>query len=412
MKKILDLGDYYISNFVKPDHDYSDEKKYSLDLYLDEDIGAPRLKEMPPADKMYGQYWYRSGINNSMVAQLQEIAEEVSSRVPIQLGDIWLDIACNDGTMFKFIPEKFIKIGIDPADDTFLEEAQKKATEVVQDFFSTEAYRSTTWGSMQRAKVITSIAMFYDLDDPHKFIEDIKDVMDPDGVWVLQLSYTPLMLQQLAFDNICHEHIYYYSLTSLEILMSMHGLQIVDASLNDTNGGSIRVYVRNLFANNDKFSTQPSRDVCNYRVNSILSYERQKYDVTNMKTWDIFHSRIERLKEQTVGFIEDAVAKGKTVMGYGASTKGNTLLQHFGLDSQLISAIAERSSYKYGLKTIGTDIPIISEDAMRQLKPDYLLILPWHFISTFVEREKEFLNNGGQFIVPCPDFKIIGGDNA
>lgn len=410
MKKILSLGDYYISSFVKPDHDYSNEEKYSLDLYLDEEIGAPRLKQAPPPDKMYGTYWYRSGINDSMVAQLKEIAEEIAGRVPYGSSDVWLDIACNDGTMFKFIPGEFFKIGIDPCDESYLSESRKLAHDVVQDYFSAEAYRKAMWVHGKKAKVVTSIAMFYDLDDPHKFIEDVKEVMEFDGVWVLQLSYTPLMIHQLAFDNICHEHIYYYCLQSLSRLVGMHGMEIVDASLNDTNGGSVRVYVRNLFADPNQFGTQPLRDVCEHRVNALLEYEKAHYDATDIKTWERFQKNIDFLKEHTRRFVEEEVGKGKRIMGYGASTKGNTLLQHFGLDNTLIEAMVERSPYKFGLHTIGTDIPIVAEKEMRANPPDYLLVLPWHFISNFVDREKFYLENGGKFIVPCPKFKVIGNE--
>ena len=234
--------------------------------------------------------------------------------------------------------------------------------------------------------------------------------MHPDGVWILQLSYTPLMLQQLAFDNICHEHVYYYCLSSIKRLVNQHGMEIVDASLNDANGGSVRVYVRNIDADVSKFATKPLRDVCDYRVKSLLEYEEKHYDVTDDNVWRDYQSRIEILKHQTINFIKAEVAKGKVIMGYGASTKGNTLLQHFDLDNTLITAMVERSPYKFGLKTIGTNIPIISEEEMRQKRPDYLLVLPWHFISTFIEREKFFLEYGGKFIVPCPEFQVIGNE--
>ena len=409
MEKILHLGDHYISNFVPADYNYADEKKYNLDLYLDETIGAPRLLEGAPASKMYGQYWYRSGINNSMVAELKNIATEISSRVKYTHGDVWLDIACNDGTMFDFIPSEFSKIGIDPCDDSYLADSRGRADCVVQDFFTEKAYRDSKLGHFD-CKVITSIAMFYDLEDPHTFIADIKKVLDRNGVWVLQLSYTPLMVEQLAFDNICHEHIYYHSLTSIRDLVEQHQMEVVDATLNDTNGGSVRIYVRNKTANKDLFGTQPIRDVCDFRVKALLAYERTNYDVMNLAFWDTYQDRIDALKTQTVNFIKNVVSEGKTVMGYGASTKGNTLLQYFGLDHTHITAMVERSPYKFGLHTIGTNIPIISEIDMRKAKPDYLLVLPWHFISSFVERESEFLDGGGRFIVPCPKFKIIGND--
>lgn len=403
MKKLLNFGNYCVSDFLTSD-DTSDRPKYNLDLYLDDIIGAVRLKEVVPPDKMYGTYWYRSGINASMPLELKTLVEEIVKRTTHTEGDVWLDIACNDGTMFKFIPPTFTKAGIDPADDTYYDEASKHAI-VVQDFFNKESYSKLNVN--KKAKVITTIAMFYDLDNPHSFIQDVLEVLDDEGVWVLQMSYTPLMVSQMAFDNICHEHIYYYSLTDIKKLMEMNGMSIVDCSFNETNGGSFRIYVvKEAYRN--KFSSQPVRDVCNLRISSVLQWESENYNSSDLKFWDTFGDNIEALKIKTVDFIKNEVAAGKTVYGYGASTKGNTLLQHFGLDSTLITAIAERSPYKYGRRTVGTNIPIISEEQMRAEKPDYLLVLPWHFIYEFQKRETDFLEAGGKFIVPCPTFEIIG----
>ena len=402
---IVKLNKHYTSDFIKSEADYEGKQKYNLNLELDTEIGAARLTEMAPSNTMWGKYWYRSGINSTMTKELGNIVEEITSRVKFKKGDVWLDIACNDGTLLKQVPNQFIKLGIDPADDTFVKESSKVAT-VVQDYFSYDAYQKTGHGD-KKAKVVTTIAMFYDLMDPHPFIDNITKVLDDNGIWVLQLSYTPLMLKQLAFDNICHEHAYYHSLNSIQKLFAKHDLKIIDCSLNDVNGGSFRVYVQKNIADVTSFGTSPLRDVCNFRVQSLLDYENAHYNMTDVKVWEKFQSDIEELKEKTVNFIKEAKAQGKVVCGYGASTKGNTLLQWFGLDHTMIDAIAERSPYKFGLKTIGTNIPILSEEEVRAMKPDYMLVLPWHFINEFVQRENEYLSNGGKFIVPCPKFEII-----
>lgn len=402
MKKIFTLNSLFVSDFVKDES--HNPKKFDLTMCLDE-TGAVKLESSAPLNQMYGKYWYRSGTNNSMKKELKNIVDSILDVKKLKENDIWLDIACNDGTLLSHVPSKCIKIGIDPADDSFKAESEKIANAIVQDFFSKEAYEKTKYGNI-KAKIITSIAMFYDLEYPEKFIQDINEVLDDNGLWVLQLSYTPLMLEQLAFDNICHEHIYYYSLFNLKTLFEQHGFQIVDCQLNDTNGGSFRVYAMKKSANIKTFAAQPHRDVCNFRINSLLEYEKTlKLDDPN--TWIDFYNRINALKEKTVSFIKQEKAKGKTIWGYGASTKGNTLLQYFGLDNTLIDGIAERSVYKFGLKTVGTNIPIYSEDEMRKAKPDYLLILPWHFINEFYEREIDYLIHGGKFIVPCPTFEII-----
>jgi ubiquinone/menaquinone biosynthesis C-methylase UbiE len=405
MIKLLELGDHYVSDFIKDEKEVEGRSKFSLNLYLDEELGAPRLKGLAPPESMWGKYWYRSGINTSMTLELQGIVKEITSRVKLKADDVWLDIACNDGTLLKNIPPNIKAVGIDPCDDTFYAESSKYA-EVIQDYFSRDAWNRTLVAD-KKTKVITCIAMFYDLDNPHQFVQDMYDILDDDGVVVLQLSYTPLMVEQMAFDNICHEHVYYYDLKSMEKLFSQHGFKVVDCSLNDTNGGSFRIYFQKQIAKTTSFATAPLRDVCNYRIETILNYERTHLDISDPETWKVFAQRLDYLKYQVTSFIQDQVAMGKKVYGYGASTKGNTLLQYFELDYTLITAIAERSPYKFGYKTIGTNIPIISEDEMRQANPDFALVLPWHFISEFVEREKSFLESGGTFIVPCPEFELI-----
>jgi len=407
MKKLLELGNHYVSDFIKDDSEMEGRQKYSLDLYLDEELGAPRLNpaDIAPPSTMWGRYWYRSAINTSMTLELQGIVKEITSRVKLKDNDVWLDIACNDGTLLKAVPDNLKKVGIDPCDDSFYAESSKVAT-VVQDYFSKDAWIEAGF-SGKKAKVITCIAMFYDLDNPHPFVQDMYDILDDDGVAVLQMSYTPLMINQLAFDNICHEHVYYYDLKSINKLFSQHGFKVVDCSLNDTNGGSFRIYFQKESAPVGSFGSSPLRDVCDYRVETILNYENNVVDISSPVIWNSFKHRLDDLKVDVLEFIEKAKHSGKSVYGYGASTKGNTLLQYFGIDNTHVKAIAERSPYKFGYKTIGSNIPIISEEEMRKAKPDYALVLPWHFISEFQVREKAFLDGGGAFIVPCPIFEII-----
>ena len=407
MKKLFSLGELYVSDFIKQDEE-ARAGKHDLTLMIDGRYGAARLEKCTPIHSMFGKYWYRSGVNLTMKKELLDIVENIKKVQKLEKNDLWLDIACNDGTLLSHVGQHINKLGIDPAEDSFAVESRLVADEIIQDYFTLESFNRSKFKS-KKAKVITCIAMFYDLDNPIDFLNDVKEVLDDDGLFVIQMSYTPLMIKQLAFDNICHEHVYYWSLTSLEKLMMEAGLKIVDCQLNDINGGSFRVYIKKQDSDITKFATRPYRDVCDVRIESIRQWENTQY-LDSTKTWFDFYQGIEDLKKQTVDFIKDEKSKGKTICGYGASTKGNTLLQYFGLDNTLIDAIAERSPYKFGHKTIGTNIPILSEDEVRKMKPDYMLILPWHFISEFTEREKEYLNGGGKFIVPCPKFEIIGKD--
>ena len=403
MKELFSLGDLYVSDFLK-DGESPRGGKVEMKLMM-EDNGSVRLEKTAPLDTMYGKYWYRSGINMTMKKELKGIVNSIYDVVKLETNDLWIDIACNDGTLLSNLPDDLIRVGIDPVDDTFKKESEKHANLIIQDYFSYDSFKNSKYGNL-KAKVITTIAMFYDLDDPKKFVDDIFKVLDDDGLWVLQMSYTPLMIEQLAFDNICHEHVYYYSLFNIQKIFKECGIDIVDVQLNDINGGSFRLYCMKETSDKTKFGTQPYRDICNFRVKSLLKYE-ESLNLDSVDTWLNFYNRIDELKQKTVSFIKSEKEKGKKIWGYGASTKGNTLLQYFGLDNSLIDGIAERSPYKFGLKTVGTNIPIYSEEEMRMNNPDYLLVLPWHFINEFVTREHEFLKKGGKFIVPCPKFEII-----
>lgn len=398
--ELFSLGDLYVSNFV--DDGSSGSLAVPLTLALDRKSGLLQLKHTAPSDAMYREYWYRSGTNKTMTEELKGLARKAASLVRSERDDVVLDIGCNDGTLLRFYGDRFVKVGFDPAEN-LRGFAEKHANLVVTDFFTAQSYFSHL---SKKARIVTSIAMFYDLEDPHKFVSDVEAVLDDEGLWVVQMSYMPLMLQQLAFDNICHEHLEYYSLSSFEYLIGQHGLRVVDVELNDANGGSFRIYVRKSAAHDHLFATAPYRDVGEFRVKSLLEYEK-KLNLDDPATYTSWFDRIVELKRETVDFIRSEKAKGKTIWGYGASTKGNTLLQWYGLDSTLIEAIAERNPVKYGKNTVGTNIRIRSEREMRRAKPDYLLILPWHFIAEFRSRERAYLASGGKFIVPCPKFEVV-----
>tara|TARA_R110000868_G_scaffold75946_6_gene218841 strand:- start:14488 stop:15711 length:1224 start_codon:yes stop_codon:yes gene_type:complete len=407
MKELFSLGEIYPSDFLKPDETPHTDK-IELKLLMDDD-GVVRLEKTAPLNKMFGRYFYRSGTNNSMKVELKNIVNSILEVKKLNDNDVWVDIASNDGTLLSNVPKNLIRIGIDPADDTYKVESEKHSNVIVQDFFSAKNYKSTEYGE-RKASVITSIAMFYDLEDPDTFTKDIFEILDDNGLWVLQLSYSPLMISQLAFDNILHEHTCYYSLFNLKKILNRNGFQIVDCSLNNTNAGSFRVYAMKSQADLKTFTTQTHRDVCDVRVKSLLAYEKS-LKLDQVETWKEFYSNILLLKEQVVSFLEKETSEGKVIYGYGASTKFNTLLQFFDI-GKYIKVIAERTPYKFGLKTVGTNIPIISEEQMRQDaidgKVDYLFVGPWQFLSEFVEREKDTLALGVKMIFPCPKFEVIG----
>ena len=248
--------------------------------------------------------------------------------------------------------------------------------------------------------------MFYDLEDPHTFVEGVRQCLDDNGIWILQLSYTPLMITQNAFDNIVHEHLEFYTLLSMQYLLERHDLKVVDVELNDTNSGSVRLTVTKK---TNPLNSTPlfNKDIGEFRYQSLLSYEKQLH-LDEPQVYHDFMRRIIILKEKTLNLLGKLAREGKTVFGYGASTKGNTLLQYYGIGQNLVRCIVERQPQKFGLLTVGSWIPIVSEEEMRKTRPDYLLILPWHFINEFRYRERDYLRSGGKFIVPLPELEIIG----
>lgn len=739
MKELMSLGDLYLSDFIKLGYQPKNNRT-ELTLQYDTETQLVRLTKQADPSLMYGQYWYRSGINETMKRELKDV---VDSTLNLSTPKVWLDIACNDGTLLSYVPKEVYRIGIDPADETFLAQSSKHADIVIKNFFSRAVWNKHC---SVKADVVTCIAMFYDTDKPAEFLQDIHCVMSDNGILVLQLSYTPLMLEQMAFDNIClakgelvvtshgnrkiedihvgdyvlthagrfrkvtqrfvkkapkdqelirlraygaghdltctknhpvyvkrngqwqfapaedihvgdivlkptvveapeyvdelpmnenmariagyymaegsynkhkdngvavgfsfntdeldthilelvtclkeegfsanlfnspgtsvtvvstygdiakwlyrhfghhalhkrvpmwmmgrsaseqhaflasymngdgykyrenylrastvgadiahgislvanclgykcsitrckkaprgtilgrevnihdlwdilvhtdpfhkqkvwmedghqvmrirktelveysdpfvynleveedntfvtpamvthncHEHLYYYTLTTIKKLLDDNGFKVMDCELNTVNGGSFRVYAIKRDADETTFGSQPHRDVCKMRVASLLALEcYREYNLPVV--WEDFTRKLVSLRNEVREFILAERAIGKSIWAYGASTKGNTLLQYFGLDSTLIDGIAERNHDKVGLRTVGTNIPIYSEQHMREVNPDYLLVLPWHFIKEFTERESEYLRGGGKFLVPCPQFCVIGSN--
>jgi hypothetical protein len=395
--EVINLGEMYFTDFVD---DPTDGVKSPLRLGIGKNSGLVQLFETLNPEKMYRKYWYRSGINEAMRRDLKNIVECSKKYVEVNPGDTVLDIAANDCTLLSFWGDDIKTIGIDPSSAS--DHMVFKPTSYVKDFFNSANYWSV---ADEKAKVITSIAMFYDLPDPAWFVEEVKKCLRDDGLWVMQMSYTPLMLEQNAFDNICHEHIEYYTLTSLNKLLDGHGFKIVDVELNDVNSGSLRVYIAHK--DNNKFKlNHHSLQIGEFRTKSLLAYE-DSLDLASPKPYQEFFARVEENKNKTMELLRRLKANGKVVVGYGASTKGNTLLQYYGIGPDLIPCIAERSPEKLGKKTIGTGIPVISEEEMREMKPDYLFIFPWHFVDVFKTREAALRESGTRFIVPLPSIYII-----
>jgi NDP-4-keto-2,6-dideoxyhexose 3-C-methyltransferase len=386
LREVLSLGEQYINDFV-PREMVGKGLRAPLDLVQCEgECSLLQLRHTAPQELLYARhYWYRSGVTDTMRNALRDITLQIESMVTLKPGDAVLDIGANDGTLLATYTTAGIhRVGCEPANN-LIAELKSRATHVIHDFWKRECYDEVSKASgFGPAKVITAIGMFYDLEDPHQFIGDAQKVLAKDGVFVAQLMCLAPMLEKNDLGNICHEHLEYYSLKSLKYLFERNGLEIFKIESNDINGGSYRIFARHY-----QGTGMVLQDDSN--IDNVLAFAR----------------RLEINRDKCVAFIKQEVALGKKVYVYGASTKGNVILQYYGLDHTLITAAAERSPEKWGKYTIGSWIPIVSEEEARAAKPDYFLVLPWAFIKEFYERERVWRQGGGQFIVPLPEFRVL-----
>lgn len=388
---ILSLGNVYLSDFVN-----SNKKPSSspLSLMLCKECSLLQLEHTVPQKLLYtDRYGYKSGINNTVRGDLQDIAyraQEKIGKVNTQLNVV--DIGANDGTLLSNYPPSIFRIGIEPI-SKLARECKKHADVVINDFFNHRSYETIV--KNKRAHIVTAISCFYDIDRPNEFLKDITKILDKDGILIIQQNYLVGMLEQNAFDNIVHEHLEYYSLLSLERLLEKHNLEIFDVERSSINGGSFRTYIA------QKGSKKISKSVEKLRI-----YEKE-INLHRQKVYKDFAIRVKKNRDKLHGLLKNLNKKNKVVYVYGASTRGNTLLQYCKLNKGLIKAAVERNSEKWGKKIASFGIPIISEKQARVEKPDYMLVLPWFFKKEFLKREKRYLEKGGHFIFPLPKLEVI-----
>lgn len=399
---VIDLGSQHIASiFVRDDVPPALCRPYPLELvrcFGPSRCGLVQLRHTIAQDVLYSDYGYRSGTNEIMRANLREIVESVEGMVDLRPGDVVVDIGCNDGTLLdSYSAQGIVKVGFDPAPNVACL-AREKGAEVIGTYFSFEPFNTLHPG--RKARVITSIAMFYDLEDPNRLVEDVVRMLAHDGLWVIELSYLPFMLHDGLFDTICHEHLEYYGLRQIEWMLQRHGLVVHDVEFNDINGGSFRLYVRPA-------AFGPVRDEARARLSDIREKERL-FGLDRDQPYMAFCDAVHRTGRDLRALLERLKSEGNTVYVYGASTKGNTILQYCGIDNALIGKAADRNPEKWGRHTLGTNIPIVSEAQARAERPDYFLVLPWHFFDCFAAREEEFLQGGGMFILPLPEVRVVG----
>jgi len=355
--------------------------------------GLVQLRQSYDASEMYGEnYGYRSGLNASMVRHLQSKVASIESLGVLRDGDVIVDIGANDSTTLSaYTAGKYRLLGVDPTGEKF-RRFYPPHVELLPDFFSAAKLRGLLGG--RSARVITAFSMFYDLEDPVAFARDVASLLEPDGVLVLEQSYLPAMLRTNSFDTICHEHLEFYALKQVAWILERAGLRVLDASLNDVNGGSISVVAG--------LATGPQQPAT-ARIDQLLADERA-LGLDTEAPYEAFRARVDVARQKLMTFLNDARASGKRVAGIGASTKGNVLLQYFGVDRSLLPVIGEVNPDKFGAFTPGTGIPLESEDAVLASNPDYLLVLPWHF-RAFFEKSEKF--RGRALVFPLPEFAVV-----
>ena len=401
LTKVIDLGEQYLQgSFVKPGKELPPLRKIPTTLVRCDPVrdehacGLLQMEHTVPPEVLYSAYWYRSGTNDTMRNHLRGIVTEALA-VHRSPPACVLDIGCNDGTLLGFYPGSVRKFGIDPSD--VAQEVAGGAT-VVQDIFPSEELITRLDGTL--CDIVTSIAMFYDLEDPIAFTQGIRKILARDGLWIFEMSYMPTMLKMNSYDTICHEHLEYYSLAVIESILGRAGMKIVHVAMNAINGGSIRCFATHA----DTFTYK--RD--EYQA-TVKALRQQEFDLEldTDRPYRDFQNRINVHRQELNDLIRRLKNDGKKIHIYGASTKGNTILQWCGIDHSIIDVAAERNPDKFGARTLGTDIPIVSEAESRAMKPDYYLVLPWHFRDEILSREADTIGAGTGMIFPLPSIEVV-----
>jgi hypothetical protein len=394
LMKVLDLGKQALTG-VFPKASNAQVTTGPLELLWCPDSGLLQLAHSYDLGEMYGDnYGYRSGLNRSMVEHLTQKMRELERFAGLAPGDTVLDIGSNDATSLKaYTVPALQRIGMDPTGAKF-RQFYPDEIKLVPDFFSAARYHRA---GARPAKIVTSIAMFYDLEDPIAFAREVESILAPGGIWHFEQSYMPSMLRLTSFDTVCHEHLEYYSFSVIRRILEAADLRAIDVRMNNVNGGSFAVTA--VRRNDARRGSE--------RVLDWTSQQEENMGLTTPRPYRDFEERVFRHRADLRALLEALAADGKKVVGYGASTKGNVVLQFCGIGPELVSCIAEVNEDKFGAFTPGTGIPIVSEAEARAMEPDYFLVLPWHFREGIVRREAQYLANGGRMIFPFPEIEIV-----
>ena len=390
LTKIYTLGRQSLTG-IFPSKKNAKISKGDLSMVICNKCKLLQLEHNFDANEMYGSnYGYMSSLNKSMISHLKLKALGLKKRYQLKSNMKILDIGSNDGTFLSFFNNKYELFGCDPTISKFSKYYRKDINQIPL-FFSSKLFEN------KKFDLISSISMFYDLPDPLTFAKEINSILNNNGVWHIELSYMPMMIKNRSYDTICHEHLEYYSLKSLKYLLDKANFKIINLSFNQINGGSIEL---------DVTKKKSKLKECKHLINWVLESERlNKYN--EIEKHKLFFKECQNHKILLKKLLLTLKKQNKKILGYGASTKGNVLLQYCNIDSKILNYIAEVNRFKFNKFTPGSNIKIISEQEAKRRKPDYLLVLPWHFKDHIIKKEQNFLKNGGKMIFPLPDIEII-----
>jgi NDP-4-keto-2,6-dideoxyhexose 3-C-methyltransferase len=392
--KIINLGNQPLSGVFPKIQSNKKVKQSPLNLIRCNSCDLIQLFDTANVGDMYGSsYGYNSGLSKLMINHLKDGFLKLTKYKKLAKKNNILDIGSNDSTFLGFYPNNNLKIGIDPSGPRFKKKYEKNKSELIANFFT---YKNVNNNYPNlKFDIITSYAMFYDINNPIEFCKDIYKLLKNNGVWNLELSYLPLLIQNMTYDQICHEHVTYYDLTMLQKVLKKAKLKINEVSFNEINGGSFNI-ICSKQNSNLKTNTK--------KIDEILDNEKQYYEDKNLESFSL---RIQNSATTLNDFLHNIIKSKKTIIGYGASTKGNIILNYSKIDKKIISIICDENPFKLDRKTPGTNIPIITKKEMRKAKPDYLFVLIWSFRKEVIEQELDYIKKGGKLIIPLPTLHII-----
>ena len=398
LKKIINIGKQPISSIFYKKKKFN-LKKYSLDLYKCKSCSLIQLSKEAPLRMMYGEsYGYQTSISKLMVSHLKKKIQFINSKRYIKKNSYILDIGSNDGTFLNLFKKNNCLFGIDPSSNKF-KNFYRKDINRINNFFSKEVidkFLKKNNFKKKKFDLISSFAIFYDIGNPNEFCRDIYNLLDLNGIWIAEFSYFPLMLKNLTYDQVCHEHLTYYTFEVFDSILKKNGLKVLDIVFNEINGGSIEVVC----------AKRESKHQINYKkIKSILKDE----SLIKSKSYQRFNIRINNIKKNINLFFNKN--KKKNIIGYGASTKGNVVLNHCGISNKKLKYICDENILKKGRYTPGTNIKIITKNEIKKINPDFLFVLIWSFRKEVIKEQLKYLNRGGNLVFHLPRFHIVNKNN-